>query len=85
MTRALRTKLKEVAGIKKGVTVLFSNEITERKLLDLNEAQEKNPEEYRPLDKMRVRIVPVLGTMPSIFGQSLAAYVLCQLANQPFK
>lgn len=72
-------------GIKGGVPFVFSNEITERKLLDLNEAQEKNPEEYRPLDRMRVRILPVLGTMPAIFGQTIAAYALSNLASQPFK
>ena len=54
--------------MKKGVPVVFSNESTERKLMDLNDAQEQNPEEYRPLAGMRVRIVPVLGTMPAIFG-----------------
>lgn len=80
----MRIKLKSM-GIKKGIEFLFSNEEAERSLCDLNEDQEKSPEEYRPLDNMRVRIVPVLGTMPSIFGMALAANVLCRLAGQPFK
>lgn len=80
----MRIKLKSM-GIKKGIDFMFSNETTERELMGLNEDQEKSPEEYRPLDGMRVRIVPVLGTMPSIFGMSLAAAVLCKLAGQPFK
>jgi hypothetical protein len=29
-------------------------------------------------------VLPVLGTMPSTFGMAMAAYVLCQLAQQPF-
>ncbi len=32
----------------------------------------------------RVGIVPVLGTMPSIFGMAAASHILCQLAGQPF-
>ena len=32
----------------------------------------------------RVGIVPVLGTMPSIFGMAAASQILCQLAGQPF-
>jgi tRNA threonylcarbamoyladenosine dehydratase len=65
--------------------MLFSNEVATRTLLDLNEDQEQSPEEYRVLDGLRLRIVPVLGTMPSLFGMALAANVLCQLANQPLK
>ena len=29
-------------------------------------------------------LVGVLGTTPALFGQAAAAYVLCQLARQPF-
>ena len=32
----------------------------------------------------RVGIVPVLGTMPSMFGMAAASHILCQLAEQPF-
>ena len=32
----------------------------------------------------RVGIVPVLGTMPAIFGMAAASHILCQLAEQPF-
>lgn len=31
---------------------------------------------------MRLRVVPVLGTSPSIFGHALASYVLCHIAGQ---
>ena len=32
----------------------------------------------------RVGIVPVLGTMPAMFGMAAASHILCQLAGQPF-
>ena len=32
----------------------------------------------------RVGIVPVLGTMPAMFGMAAASHILCQLAHQPF-
>ena len=31
-----------------------------------------------------MRTIPVLGTMPAIFGMAAASYILCQLAEQPF-
>ncbi len=31
----------------------------------------------------RLRVMPVLGTSPSIFGQAMASYVLCQLGYLP--
>lgn len=84
LLRSVRAELSR-SGIKKGITVLFSNEITERGLMPLNETQSKDPDEYRPLEKMRVRTVPVLGTMPSIFGQALATYALLRLAGETYK
>lgn len=35
------------------------------------------------LDHFRVRILPVIGPLPSIFGLHMAAYIICQLAGQP--
>ena len=32
----------------------------------------------------RIGTIPVLGTTPAIFGLACAAYILCQLAGQPF-
>ena len=36
------------------------------------------------MDYLRIRVMPVLGTSPSIFGQALASYVLCKLADKPY-
>lgn len=33
----------------------------------------------------RVRIIPVLGTIPAIFGQVMASYVVTQLAGLDFQ
>ncbi len=33
---------------------------------------------------MRVRVLPVVGTMPAIMGQTLAAMALCELGGKPF-
>lgn len=82
--RSVRNNLKQ-KGIENGVLCLYSNESTERKLVDMNEDQARNPEEYRPLEKMRVRTIPVLGTMPALFGYSLASATLCQLAKDPLR
>jgi tRNA A37 threonylcarbamoyladenosine dehydratase len=54
-------------------------------LLPLNEVQEKEPESFKVFDNYRIRIVPVLGTMPAILGMAIASYVLCDLAGEPYQ
>jgi hypothetical protein len=39
---------------------------------------------FGAVDGMRVRVLPVLGTMPAIMGQALAAVALCELGGKPF-
>ena len=78
MSRAIRVRLKK-QKIETGITVVYSNEQTERELLPLQNHQSEDPDNFRILDKMRIRIVPVLGTMPSIFGISLASFVQKEL------
>lgn len=36
------------------------------------------------IPNFRVRTIPVLGTMPAIFGLAAASHILCELAQQPF-
>ena len=38
-------------------------------------------QDYGVVDYIRLRVMPVLGTSPSIFGQAMAAYVLCFLSG----
>lgn len=62
---------------------IYSSEHPKVKLLPLSEEQEENPGEFGALPNFRVRVVPVLGTVPAIFGMTMATYVLCFLAGQP--
>jgi hypothetical protein len=39
---------------------------------------------FGAVDNMRVRVLPVVGTMPAIMGQTLAAMALCELGGKPF-
>jgi len=38
-------------------------------------------QDYGAVDYLRLRVIPVLGTSPSIFGQALASYVLCMIGK----
>eukprot|EP00920_Eleutheroschizon_duboscqi_P034421 GHVT01082618.1.p1 GENE.GHVT01082618.1~~GHVT01082618.1.p1 ORF type:complete len:469 (-),score=31.93 GHVT01082618.1:713-2119(-) len=83
LARACRTRLR-ARGISSGVPMCLSTERTKRGLLPLNVIQEDDPDEYRPLDNFRVRIMPVIAPLPAMFGHAMASYVLCHLAKQPF-
>lgn len=67
------------------ITTIYSSEKSVCKLLPLDPEQAKNPDEFGNVENFRIRVIPVLGTMPALFGQSAAAYVLCDLAGQQFK
>jgi hypothetical protein len=64
------------------ITTIFSSEKSVCKLLPLDAEQAQNPDEFGNVENFRIRVIPVLGTMPALFGQSMAAYVLCDLAGQ---
>lgn len=34
------------------------------------------------IDYLRIRVMPVLGTSPAIFGQAMAAHTLCTIAGK---
>lgn len=36
------------------------------------------------IPNFRIRTIPVLGTLPAIFGMAAASWVLCKLAGAPF-
>jgi tRNA A37 threonylcarbamoyladenosine dehydratase len=72
-------------ALKNGVPCVYSSEKSTRKLLDLTPEQKaRGAGEFGAVDNFRVRIMPVLGTVPAAFGMTMASYVLCQLAKQPF-
>jgi hypothetical protein len=57
------------------LTVVYSSEKTVVKLADFTEEQkEQGVHQFGAVDGgMRIRIIPVLGTMPAVMGQTLAA------------
>ncbi|TDH64989.1 hypothetical protein CCR75_000202 [Bremia lactucae] len=78
----IRYFLKKKEVLSSDITTIFSSEKSVCKLLPLDAVQARNPEEFGNLENFRIRVIPVLGTMPALFGQSMAAYVLCDLAGQ---
>lgn len=83
LSRAVRHRLRRDYGIEGGVPVVFSLEKPKAKLLPFKgpSGDEENPSDYQVVPGFRVRIIPVLGTIPAIFGQVMASYVLTQLAE----
>ena len=65
------------------LSILYSSEKTVVKLAELTAEQQAAPHTFGAMDHMRVRVVPVLGTMPAIMGMSLAAICLTRLGNKP--
>ncbi|XP_056162875.1 tRNA threonylcarbamoyladenosine dehydratase [Syzygium oleosum] len=83
LSRAVRQRLRKDHGIEGGIPVVFSLEKPKVKLLPFRgpNGEEENPSDYQIVPGFRVRIIPVLGTIPAIFGQIMASYVVTQLAR----
>ncbi|KAG8844329.1 hypothetical protein FRB96_003088 [Tulasnella sp. 330] len=85
LARSVRRLLRR-QGITDGIPVVYSTEIPgDVKLLPLpeDEFQKGAIHELGPFDDFRVRILPVLGPLPSIFGLHVATYIICALADKP--
>ncbi|KAI9505668.1 mitochondrial outer membrane protein [Coemansia spiralis] len=83
MSRAVRRRLK-LLGIQSGIKVVYSMEKPGKvQLLSLAESQKDSPGDFSVLPDFRVRIVPVLGTMPAMFGIAMGTHVLTELAGFP--
>ncbi|GAA0144777.1 ligase [Lithospermum erythrorhizon] len=83
LSRAVRHRLRKDFGIDGGIPVVFSLERPKAKLLPFKapSGEEGNPSDYQIVPGFRVRIIPVLGSIPAIFGQVMASYVVTQLAE----
>ncbi|KAB2004244.1 hypothetical protein ES319_D11G184800v1 [Gossypium barbadense] len=83
LSRSVRHRLRKDHGIEGGIPVVFSLEKPKAKLLPFRgpSGEEDNPSDYQIVPGFRVRIIPVLGTIPAIFGQVMASYVVTQLAG----
>jgi len=85
LARSVRRRLR-LKGVMDGIPVVYSTEVPgDVKLLPLpeEEFQKGAVHELGALDDFRVRILPVIGPLPSIFGLHAATYILCSLAEQP--
>ncbi|KAK3693621.1 hypothetical protein B0T22DRAFT_371960 [Podospora appendiculata] len=87
LSRATRRRLK-LLGVTSGIPVVYSTEqMGEGKaaLLPLAEEEfQKGPVgDLGVLPDFRVRILPVLGTMPAVFGYTVANHVILKISGYP--
>ncbi|KAJ7227598.1 hypothetical protein B0H12DRAFT_1328655 [Mycena haematopus] len=68
-----------------GIPVVYSTEIPSIALLPLPDSDLASAHELGVLSDWRVRILPVLGPLPALFGLNIATYVLCELAGKPIE
>jgi len=87
LSRATRRKLR-LQGVKDGIPVVFSSEKPgpgKAELLPLSEDEfnKGSVNELGVLPDFRVRILPVLGTMPALFGLCVANHVILEITGYP--
>lgn len=87
LAKSVRVKLKK-RGITTGIPVVFSTEKPDprkAKLLPLAQAEfEKGKvDQLSALLNFRVRILPVLGTVPGMFGLTIATHLITTIAGYP--
>ncbi|ODH39103.1 hypothetical protein ACO22_02036 [Paracoccidioides brasiliensis] len=87
LSRSTRRRLKAL-GVSSGIPVVFSTEKPgpgKASLLPLSDDEFAKGEvgELGVLPDFRVRILPVIGTMPAVFGYTLANHVICDLSGYP--
>lgn len=87
LSRTTRRKLRTL-GVKDGIPVVYSSEKTgpgKAQLLPLPEDEfaKGRVGELGVLPDFRVRILPVLGTMPAVFGLCVANHVMLKITGYP--
>ncbi|KAL1407464.1 hypothetical protein Q8F55_006897 [Vanrija albida] len=85
LARSVRRRLR-INGIPSGIPVVYSTEVpSDVKLLPLPEDEFKkgSVKELGAFDDFRVRILPVLGPLPAIFGLEAATYMTLELGGKP--
>ncbi|KAK6432884.1 hypothetical protein LTR95_010945 [Oleoguttula sp. CCFEE 5521] len=87
LSKSTRRKLR-LQGVKEGIPVVYSTEKTapgKAELLPLPEEQfqKGSVNELGVLPDFRVRILPVLGTMPAVFGLCVANHVMLEITGYP--
>lgn len=89
LSKATRRRLK-LMGVSSGIPVVFSTEKPgpgKAELLPVaeNEVEKGNVGDLGVLPDFRVRILPVLGTMPAMFGYTVANHIICAIADYPIE
>jgi tRNA A37 threonylcarbamoyladenosine dehydratase len=89
LSKSTRRKLR-LLGVNDGIPVVFSTERpgagkAELQPLSEEEFKKGNVGELGVLADFRVRILPVLGTMPAIFGLAVANHVILSIAGYPLE
>ncbi|EXJ55161.1 hypothetical protein A1O7_08086 [Cladophialophora yegresii CBS 114405] len=87
LSKSTRRRLR-VMGINGGIPVVFSTEKPgegKAGLLPITdeEFEKGSVDKLGVLPEFRVRILPVLGTMPAVFGYTVANHVICSIAGYP--
>ncbi|KAI8884906.1 hypothetical protein K501DRAFT_332338 [Backusella circina FSU 941] len=83
LARSVRKRLKKF-NILKGIPVAYSTEKPHHvKLLPLEEEKVDEADQFAALPDFRSRILPVLGTIPSMFGAAIATYIILRIAKYP--
>ena len=89
LSRSTRRRLK-LLGVTTGIPVVFSTEKStpdKAQLLPLPEEEfaKGNVKDLSVMQDFRVRILPVLGTMPAMFGLCVANHIMLELAKYPYE
>jgi tRNA threonylcarbamoyladenosine dehydratase len=89
LSRSTRRRLR-ILGVKEGIPVVYSTEKPgpgKAELLPLSEEEFAKGQvgDLGVLPDFRVRILPVLGTMPAMFGYAAANHVICAVAGYPLE
>ncbi|KAK6381686.1 hypothetical protein LTS17_004745 [Exophiala oligosperma] len=87
LSKSTRRRLR-AKGVKDGIPVVFSTEKPgdgKAELLPIAEEEydRGDVDKLGVLPEFRVRILPVLGTMPAVFGYTVANHVICSVAGYP--
>ncbi|EGV59993.1 hypothetical protein CANTEDRAFT_116018 [Yamadazyma tenuis ATCC 10573] len=89
LTRSVRIRLKK-RGIITNIPTVFSAEKPDPRkaqLLPLSpeEIAKGKVDELAALQRFRVRILPVLGTIPGMYGLTIATYIITSVAGYPLE
>ena len=89
LSRVTRRRLR-ARGISEGIPVVYSNEkpgVGKAQLLPLPEEEfvKGQVNELSVLPDFRARILPVLGTIPAVFGYVVANFVVMEISGYPYE